>query len=101
MRRDASPVPTGKGQGLLTINKLSSQNKTLRPILERICESGSIPETEMFSFFCNRKQAIDAIRNLTNGKYRILDSRVQNGERIYFCSDYTCQNRLTCGRCQP
>lgn len=62
--------------------------KTLLRILARISEQGYISEIELFSYFPNRKIAIEACRYLTNGRYAALHYEIDGGERRYFVSEH-------------
>lgn len=72
-----------------TRNNCHSYKKTLsHPIFEVINQRGSIGEVELFSFFPNRRLAIEQIRRWTNGKFAVLHYEISGGERRYHFSEY-------------
>jgi hypothetical protein len=79
---------------------LRSYTKMQSPgdLVEHLCKKGSISDTELFEFFPNRRIALDWIRAMTAGRGHRLTWRIENGQRIYFCTKYCCPDRLVCGQ---
>jgi hypothetical protein len=80
----------------LTNNNHTPYKKSLcHPVFGIISERGSIGEIELFSFFPNRRLAIEAVRRWTNGKFAVLHHEISGGERRYYFSEYHLQkNRI-------
>ncbi len=98
IRKEKLPRQGQEKDDELTLHDLSNNTKTLSLIHNTICKKGWISESDLFSYFENRKKAIEAVRHLTSGRYHALGSKIQNGQRLYYCTRYTCPNRLQCNR---